>query len=324
MKGTLRISLFASVALAASLAAACASPDRGPGARPSAEFTRNEGPATLPIAGVVRDEQSRPIPDVGIYLDGSLRPGHKPDTWRTDGHGRFQIDYVSPGPVELRVNAGESAPTKVVETRAGVRDLVIVMDPGPQLILRLVDHVSGKKQKYARVTWKEPGGSHEMRRALIRDDGWTRFVWLPPDREIELWAHIDDDWRLVRARGLKPGDSERRIESEGFKDIAGKIRGSEALLETTLPGNFHGPLREHLYIDVYADSGYHVIKRKSVRDDGSFRVRGLPPGTYRVQLNIFADFISSVEQQVEAGTTDLVFDVADDVLPSHLRPGASK
>jgi hypothetical protein len=250
---------------------------------------------------------------VWIEVEGYPKPLQDPPAWRTDVNGRFQIDDVPQGPATLLVTAGNfwspSSPKKVIKTRAGVRDLVIVLDPGPQLILRIVGYVPGPvpEARGARVTWEEPDGKRDDRWAPIRDDGWVRFVALPPDREFELWADVEVNRRLVRARGLKPGGAERRIEAHEVKDIAGKVQASEALLEKTYPGNVVGPLRKHLTVDVYAHPQF-LVAHTRVQDDGSFRLHGLPPGTYHLCVELFhGDFGHPPKcKRVEAGTTDVV------------------
>jgi|GEM_PF-3185768 len=303
MSRALHTALFAAIAVAAGLGVARAGPD--------------VGPATLPIAGVVRDEQGLPIPAVWIEVEGHPRPLQSPPAWNTDVNGRFHIDDVSRGPATLLVSLGmwtHSSPKRVVQTRAGVRDLVIVLDPGPQLSLRIVDYVPGGRTR-ARVTWQEPDSTREVRYAPVRDDGWTRFVALPPDRRFEVWVEAELGRRQVRASGLKPGQAEQRIERHEVKDIAGKVRASEALLETRLRGNALGPLRKHLTVDVYAHPGFRVEETR-VQDDGSFRLRGLPPGTYTVSVNrYYGDFgHPPVSKRVEAGTTDLVIDLEWDAM----------
>lgn len=284
MNRVLGASLLAAIAVAAGLGIAHAG-DRA-------------GPACLSIAGVIRDEQGRPIPRVWIEVEGYPKPLQSPPAWDSDVHGRFQIDDVPHGPVKLLVTTGDwstHAKKKVVETRAGVRDLVIVLDPGPQLLLRIVDYLPGPQERGARVTWEEPDGKRDWRWTPIRDDGWARFVALPPDRELEVWAEAEINLRHVRARGLKPGQTEQRIERHEVKDIAGKVRGSQAL-------------RERLDVHVYAHPSF-LVARAALLTDGSFRVHGLPPGTYVVGLESFGDKLGPLpRRRVEAGTTDLVID----------------
>jgi hypothetical protein len=303
MNSALRTSVIAAVAIAAGLGIAQAG-DRG-------------GPASLPIAGMIRDEQGRPIPAVWIEVEGYPKTLRSPPPWTTDVHGRFQTDDVPRGPVKLLVTAGNRWPRdpkkKVVETQAGVRDLAIVLDPGPQLFLRIVGFVPGPQERSARVTWEEPDGKRDVRWAPIRDDGWARFVALPPDRDFELWAEAEVNRRHVRVRGLKPGESERRIEPVEVKDIAGRVRGSQALLQQRIE-EARGPLLKHLQVDVYAYGHRGVVwelpvARTRVGNDGSFRVRGLPSGTYLVDVGTHAGEIFSVSKPVEAGTTDAIFDL---------------
>jgi hypothetical protein len=288
---------------------------------------QDRGPTRLPITGVIRDEHGRPIPHVWIEVEGHPKPGQSPAAWDSDVHGRFQIDDDPRGPAKLLVTTGDfwsaqrlattgvwsTHATKVVETRAGVRDLVIVLDPGPQLLVRIVGYVPGEQVRGARVTWEEPDGTRDWRWTPIRDDGWARFVALPADREFELWAEAEVSRRLVRATGLKPGDAEQRIERHEVKDIAGKVRASQALLERKK--EWQGSL-EHFRVEVYAHagqrgfaSGLSVVAQIRVQSDGSFRVRGLPPGTYWVNAGTYAGEIIDVSKQVEAGTTDVVLDL---------------
>jgi hypothetical protein len=306
MNSALGTALIAALAIAGGLGIARAGPDTGP--------------KKLPISGVVRDEQGRPIPHVWIEVEGWPETLKSPPPWTTDVHGRFQTDDVPRGPAKLLVTADKrsrDAEKKVVETRAGVRDLVIVLDPGPQLFLRIVDYVPGETNRWAHVLWDEPDGEtkvrQEVRHAPIREDGWTRFVALPPDREFELWAEAVANLRHVRARGLKSGDTEQRIEVHEVKDIAGQVRGSKAKLEQRTE-ELRGPLREHLTVDVFPCDPHGVVRdlcvaRTRVREDGSFRIRGLPPGTYLVDVGTHAGEIFSVSKQVEAGTTDVVIDL---------------
>lgn len=304
MSRVARTSLIAAIAVAACVGVARAGPD---------------GPTSLQITGVVRDEQGRPIPAVNIQEEKARRAGESPRGWRADADGRFQLDGLSPGPVKLLVTIGEgsSARTKVVQTRAGARNLVVVLEPGPSLFLRIVDYVPGQQLPWARVTWEEPAVKSERRyvqelRAPIRDDGWIRFVALPADREFAFWAQVERH-RHVRARGLKPGETEHRIERSEVKDIAGRVRGPESLLESRVD-NARGPLREHLRVDVFAPPpwgglGCRDVASVRVESDGSFRVRGLPPGTYRLSMDLFDGILGGVSKQVEAGATDVVIDL---------------
>ena len=292
MIDTPRIALLASVALAAALVVGCVSPGKRP--------------AATSLAGVVRDPQGQPIPSVWIEVEGHPKPLQSPPAWRTDVHGRFEMEDIPPGPVKLIVSPGDlySSVTeeKVVETRTGVRDLVIVVDPGPQLFLRIVGYVPASQVRWARLTWEEPDGEDAgpyppIRYAPIRADGWVRFVALPPDGEFVLYAEAEVDRRYVLARGLKPGQTEQRIEREAVKDIAGKVQGR---------------LRGRLTADVYAHPGPGAfsglrLARTWVKDDGTFRIRGLPPGTYLVDVGSRGGEVFSVSKNVVAGTTDVVF-----------------
>lgn len=309
MVDTPRISLVASVALAAGLAVGCVCPGKRLPIRGAGGPT-----AALSIAGVVRDEQGRPIPSVWIEVEGHPKPFQTPPAWRTDVHGRFQIDDIPPGPVKLLVTPGDlysnGAKTKVVETRTGVRDLVIVLDPGPQLFLRIVGYVPGEQTRWARVTWVEHDGERqvlqvpEVRYAPIRADGWVRFVALPPDREFEMWALAEIERRHVWARGLKPGQTEQRVERQEVKDIAGTIRGPVRRTQDV-----------NVTVDVYAPAPRGAfseqlrVARVRPEGDGSFRVRGLPPGTYSVNVGSRSGQVYSVSKSVEAGTSDAIFDL---------------
>ncbi len=319
MFDALRISLFASVVLAAGLVVACASPNkRSPTRRatgPNADPILEAGSGPPSIAGVVHDDQGQPIPAVWIYVEGHPKPNQSPPAWRTDVDGRFEIDDIPRGPVKLLVTGGSLysnvAKKQIVETRTGVRDLVIVIDPGPQLFLRIVGYVPGEQERYARVMWAEPDGAHEIRYAPIRDDGWTRFVTLPLDREFEMWAEAEVNRRHVCAPGLKPGDTEHRIEIQEVKDIAGKVRASKALMESRIE-EAPGPLLDRLRVVVYAKAPrgaphfqFRVVQGR-VEQDGSFRVRGLPPGMYVVSIGTGMGEVFSVEKYLEAGTTDAI------------------
>ncbi len=278
----------------------------------------DRGPTHLPIAGVIRDEQGRPIPRAWIEVDGYPKPGSSPPLWDSDVHGRFQINDVPLGPVKLVVKPGDDWSTdvknRVVETRAGVRDLVIVLDPGPQLFLRIVGYVPGSQVRGARVTWGDSDGPRDWRWAPIRDDGWVRFVALPPDQEFEVWAEAEVKRRHVRARGLKPGEAEQRIERHEVKDIAGKVRESQAHLERRSKKAQELPL-EHLRVDVYPCGPRGVarhlrLQRVWAANDGAFRVHGLPPGEYLLDVGgIKPGPFPEGSKRVEAGTTDVVIDL---------------
>ena len=321
MIGTPRISPLVFVALGAGLVVGCVCPPEcAPRSRalgPIADLMHEKGPATLSLAGVVRDDQGQPIPAVWIEVEGHPRPFQVPPAWRTDVRGRFEIHDLPAGPVKLLVTPGDlystGAETKVVETRTGVHNLVVVLDPGRQLLLRIVDFVPGPQERGARVTWEDPDGKRDHRWAPIRADGWVRFVALPPDRELEVWAEAEINRRHVRARSLKPGPTEQRIERHEVKDIAGRIRGSEARLNQRIEEAV-GPLRERLRVGVYPSTPGGVfwnfqVAHTWVRKDGSFRLHGLPPGAYLVYVGTGAGEIFGVSEIIEAGTTDAIIDI---------------
>ena len=253
------------------------------------------------VEGVIQDASGRAMPGVWIAREGHKdRIGGTP-WWRSGPDGRFRIDDLPAGKLTLRVVPGEaslsSPASKLVETEAGTTDLTIVLDPGPQLFLRIADYVDPEGQpRYARLVWEEPDGRRPVRYAPIRSDGWTRFVRLPADRDLEVWAMAASN-RPVHRGGLRTGDEEQRLVPTEGRTIRGRV----------LPSDPDSLRRIEVVVEAHPR---FVVGRARVSADGSFVVSGLPEGTYRVSAAFTSGAVSlPVVQELATGTTDAVFDL---------------
>jgi hypothetical protein len=251
------------------------------------------------VEGVIRDAMGRPIPGVWIVREGHRdRVGGVPWT-RSGPDGRFRVEEVPEGQVRLRVVPGEKslAEGELVRTAAGSKDLVVVLDPGPQVFLHIADYVAPKGEpRYARLFWEEKGGKRVTRYAPIGADGRTRFVRLPKDRDLEVWALAAAD-RPVRSAGLRAGDEEIRLAPVVGCEIRGKVLVAK------------GDSLGRVGVDVILFPGFRV-GRATVAADGTFVVSELPEGTYRVTAAFTAGEISPpVHVDAKTGATDLVLDL---------------
>lgn len=251
------------------------------------------------VEGLVRDPAGLPIPSVWIAREGYRNRSGGVPWWRTDVHGRFRVDGVSEGKVLLRVVPGDASilTGEVVETSANVRDLVIVVEPGPQLLMRIADYVAPEGEpRHARLTWAEPDGRRVTRYAPIRKDGWTRFVRLPQDRDLEAWA-LAKAGRPVRTSSLRAGDTEVRLVAVAGQEIRGKLVVSA-----------RDSVR-NVGLSAYAHRGFR-IGSASIEADGTFVVSDLPEGTYRVSASFESGNVSvPVARELRTGTTDAVLDL---------------
>jgi hypothetical protein len=251
------------------------------------------------IAGVVRDPAGAPIPSVWITREGHRGKAGLVNWYRTDVDGRFKIDGVPAGDVVLRVTPGAATilEGQLVTARAPTKDLVVVVEPGPQLAVRIADYVAPSGDpRHARLTWTDAGGTRSVRYAPIRKDGWTRFVRLPADRDLELWT-IAADGRPVRSGALRTGDAEVRLTPLVGKEIRGKLLVSPRD-STKSPS-----------VRVEAYPGFEAGSAK-VQDDKTFVVTNLPQGTYRIAAWFgYGEVSLPVEREVAAGTADVVLDI---------------
>ncbi len=260
------------------------------------------GPATT-VVGVVQDAKGRAIPGVWITREGYRNRTGGVAWWRSGPDGRFRIDGVPEGKLTLRVIPGEANLTSAagvrVETTAGVADLRVVLDPGPELFLRIEGYVAPPGEpRYARLVWQEPDGRRPVRYAPIRADGWTRFVRLPSDRDLEVWA-VADEGHPVRRGGLRTGEDEQRVLATEGRQIRGRLLVASA---ESLP-------RVEVSVEAYP---HFAVGRAKIGADGSFVVSELPEGAYRVAAWFARGRVTvPVVKSIESGASDVVFDLRE-------------
>lgn len=255
------------------------------------------GGEVLSLSGVVSDAAGRPVPAVWIAREGHRNAAGLPTWERTDVAGRFRFDDLPAGDVLLRVVPGEASllAGEVVRAQAGTTDLVVVVDPGPQLFARIPGYVPPPKDvTWARLLWSEPDGRRPVRYAPVAPDGRVRFVRLPPDRALELLAVAGAE-RVVRVFDLRAGETEVEVATQPAQTIRGRAEAEGGL--------------DRVEVSAEAYPGVRVGKA-ILAPDGTFTVSGLPAGTYRVKAGRTSGAVTvPVWREAAAGATDVVLKV---------------
>lgn len=251
------------------------------------------------LTGVVRDPSGKPVPAVWIAREGFKdRSGGTP-WWRSDVDGRFKIEGLPEGEVVLRVVPGEAhlGHGFLVRAAAGQTDVPIVVDPGPQVFLRIADYQAPKGEpRYARLVWQEADGRRPVRYAPVAPDGRIRFVQLPATASFELWGAAGPG-RPVHVVGLHAGDAEVSVQPTKGRTISGRVLLREG----------ESPQRAEVVVTAFP--GFHV-GRSSIAADGTFTVGDLPEGKYTVTASFVAGEMSMpVKAQAEAGAANVVLDL---------------
>jgi hypothetical protein len=260
------------------------------------------------VSGIVKDPAGVPVPSIWIATEGFEDRAGVPLTERSDVEGRFRFEGLPEGKVVLRVmGASEDIRTGfLIETKAGTKDLVVIVEPGPQLLVWISGYVAphegegGYAHGHARLVWLESDGSRPVRYAPVSKDGRARFVQLPRDRSFELWATAGGG-RAVRTAGLTTGESEVRVEAKEGKEVSGKV----------LVRPKDKPRLEHADVVAQAYPGF-VVSDAHPAADGTFSIGNLPEGTYTIAAAFnWGEVLDSLPVVAPAGAKDLVL-----VLPS--------
>ncbi len=221
------------------------------------------------IEGEVRDAAGRPLPDATVH---ALGQDGRERTCDSDRHGRFRLDGLGGG--AATVWAEFDAPTMATRVGArqlaasGAKDLLLTVDTGPSLRLRVVG-------------WNR-GGSGDVRlnprlvsqpyrdEASIASDGTAVVYGVDATRTYDVMVGPVGNGFLKYLRGVRAGEDEIAVELEKGGTIAGRVvsaipwEGGRVTFENPALG--HGPDTE---------------------PDGTFEIEGVPPGRWRFVANFW-------------------------------------
>ena len=241
------------------------------------------------ITGVIRDQDGAPISRAFVQLD-RVSTTSVPFQWTAaDAQGRFKLTNVPAGAARIRAVAGASslfetaaevvaAGGKVVESRGGARGLVITLDAGREVRVKIedfdqYDHTgtgSGVGPvPAARLVWDQPKNeSRTFRWAPIAKDGSVRFVQLPDKPSFEVWGHASLD-RPFKKSGLEPSKDVTVIRTVPGLRISGKLVPAKIAVE------------DDPRVEAQPYNGFGVGFAR-IKPDGTFVIRGLVEGEYQV------------------------------------------
>lgn len=222
----------------------------------------------LKVAGVVRDPSGKPLAGVAVYRQTGE------NSWTggpvTDASGRFELRDVAAGEVILRASvgpmgAGEPGPgVAEVRTRAGASDVVLTLDPGLELLLRLADPTAAEPYAMAQVVILDPEGRpRSTSHVRFEAEGVGRVRGLSAADRCVVWLAPDREGRSFLARDARPGTEVVVARKPGLA-ITGRL---------SVPA---GATDVHVAAQL-ADLWIGVQGTRAA--DGAFEIRGLPEGT---------------------------------------------
>ncbi len=284
------------------------------------------------LRGTVVDEAGEPVEGAEIFLDAHPGKFKTDEELRqvTGADGRFALADLSEGIVELIVrSAGRPEARKTVVT--GTTDNVLTLEDGRRIAGIVVDAATGRGVPGVEIIVKERGATRvgladffgrtplhsatsdgEGRFAVVELASGTYTVSIGKLGDLEASAM---EYMPLAIRGVKAGTEDLRLQLETGLSISGSIVDTD--------GN---PILESLPIEVvpFGEDGRLIGKGRTESislPDGTFRIAGLPAGTYELIFNSgrrsFASpqetpspFAETIVAKVAAGTSGLVVRVA--------------
>ncbi len=228
------------------------------------------------VSGVVRTPAGVPVPRARVGL--WPRTGDGPFRGRTDPAGAFRFRRVPPGEVLLAVFPPGAAVPKEPPGHGTAVDsdapgkVVLVLPSRRDLVAR-VEETDGEAHRIhtlvlTRVTGAQEGDDRFVERLVVDlSQGRAHFFGLDPRATYRVWGVEDYGDRYVLAE-VAPGVRRVALTPHKGGEIHGRVRLPRAFTFAFLELNDRGMKIESF-----------------VEGDGSFVLRGVPPGRWRIQAS---------------------------------------
>lgn len=245
------------------------------------------------LAGVVVERGGEPVPDAWVTARVERTDRMQPSLARaaSDEDGRFVLEDLNPGVVNLEARSGDHRPAELrLEVEAGEErdDLRLELAPGAAVEGRVLD-AAGSPLPDARVTQvvSQPGtrGASDTTDA----DGRYRLGGLAPGSHSFAAEHPD---HVRSVRDLEVTGTSHRLDFrlEAGLSVSGRVVGTagepvDGALVWLRPAGGRGFFSRRLS----ATTG----------EDGAFTVRGVEPGRYRLSARDDGAATAELEEPVE-------------------------
>ncbi|HVR99794.1 MAG TPA: carboxypeptidase-like regulatory domain-containing protein, partial [Thermoanaerobaculia bacterium] len=272
-------------------------PEKGD-ARP-AEIRLERG-ATL--EGRVLDAEGNPVGGADVSVSSGMGffemmdlGGDRPDA-RSDGNGRYRLRGLETGVFQVLASASEGEATTSVsfEVQPGVNQLDLTLETGVEVAGHVRDDAGLPVAGAAVQLFSITAMNGQFLDAISATDGAFHFPHVP-DGTYQLMA---------RKRGLAPAHQDLEVAGQPLSALDVRLAAGGTITGRLLglsPGDLAG-VRVTAYGESEGGEG-------AVRQDGTYRIRELPPGEWTVDATLASGRSVKGTVLLEPGMTEAVLDL---------------
>jgi hypothetical protein len=235
---------------------------------------------TWTIKGRIVDLAGTPIGGASVTGGGASA--------QAESDGRFVLGPLQAGAVRIQTHLDwVHGPEVAAQAGDDVGDLRL--DRGVPVRVRVEDWPgppAGRSDVAVRLTGRRPDGQGYGDHQTRTTDGTFTMSGVPRDGRYRVYIGPWPDGRYALGEGLEGRDQPHLLQLVPGLEVRGRLLGSASDLQ-------------RIQVELLDDTGpfLHV----EPRDDGSFRVVGVPPGTY--EILVMPEGQKSLRVHVEAGAS---------------------